>query len=266
MLLENIPKTNILYQLNKLNLLSIEECNFVASKVENMSYLYKKRIPDKPFYTLGAVSYSDAAENLLEYYEISKNINPILEENFGWLYKRLKNTLENYLSAPITYNSKFALPGFHIYMSDPYFEQNIPNIHLDTPYLLLDWDNIESIDYQHPISFTLPISIPKNGAGIWVWNADSDEIKNLPISMNDRVKREKMYITHILEPEGIKQQEKCILDRQKFFYSHELGKITLQNNHIFHQMAPGYNLQPDDIRITLQGHGLFCDGTWNLYW
>ncbi|MEM7552725.1 MAG: hypothetical protein AAF378_01265 [Cyanobacteria bacterium P01_A01_bin.84] len=231
-----------------------------------MSYLYQQRISNKPFYTLGAASYLDAAENLLEYYQISQKINPILTENFDWLYKRLANTLETYLAAPVTYNSKFAQPGFHIFLSDKFFEQDIANLHLDTQYLLLDWDNIESIDYQHPISFTLPISLPKYGAGILVWDTKSDDITNLPIAINDRVKEEKNYITHINKPEIIKQMKKCIFGCKKFFYGHELGKITLQNNHMFHKIAPACNLQSDDKRITLQGHGLFCNGTWHLYW
>lgn len=265
-LLKTLPKTNTSYQLNKLNILSREECNFVASTVEQMSHLYLQRIPNKPFYTLGAASYLDAAENLSEYYRISEKINPILQENFDWLYKRLVNILETYLAAPVTYNSKFALPGFHIFMSDPLFEEDVATLHLDTQYLLLDWDNIKSIDYRHPISFTLPISLPKYGAGILVWDTEYDEISNLPFAMNDRFKEEKKYITHISKPEITQQMKKCISGCQKFFYSHELGKITLQNNHMFHKIAPAHNLQPDDKRITLQGHGLFCNGTWHLYW
>jgi hypothetical protein len=32
-----------------------------------------------------------------------------------------------------------------------------------------------------------------------------------------------------------------------------------------HQIAPAFNCEPRDRRITLQGHGVRCDGVWRLY-
>lgn len=263
-MLNNLPEINTL---NRLDFISTEECNVVASRVEKMSHLYQQRIPNKPFYTLGAASYLDAAESISKYYQISQRINPILKENFGWLYQRLVNTLEAYLEAPVTYNYQAALPGFHIFLSDKLFEQDLADIHLDIQYLLLDWDNIKSINYQNPISFTLAIALPKYGAGISVWDIEANNIANLPLAVSDRIKGENNYITHINQPEITKQMEKWIFGcKNKFFYGHELGKITLQEKHMFHKIAPARNLQPDDKRITFQGHGLFCNGTWQLYW
>ncbi len=36
--------------------------------------------------------------------------------------------------------------------------------------------------------------------------------------------------------------------------------------HLLHQAAPGKDVQPDDERITLQGHAIQIGGFWNLSW
>ena len=42
--------------------------------------------------------------------------------------------------------------------------------------------------------------------------------------------------------------------------------MALHAGHLLHQIAPGTALQPQDERITLQGHGVYVDGAWRLYW
>jgi hypothetical protein len=42
--------------------------------------------------------------------------------------------------------------------------------------------------------------------------------------------------------------------------------MMLHSGHILHQIAPVAETDPEDERITLQGHGLYCAGTWFLYW
>jgi hypothetical protein len=45
-----------------------------------------------------------------------------------------------------------------------------------------------------------------------------------------------------------------------------VGGMALHSGFNYHQVAPMQNAQPDDVRITFQGHGLFCQGSWQLYW
>jgi hypothetical protein len=33
-----------------------------------------------------------------------------------------------------------------------------------------------------------------------------------------------------------------------------------------HQAVIGKDLKPSEHRITLQGHGLFTQGSWQIYW
>jgi len=34
---------------------------------------------------------------------------------------------------------------------------------------------------------------------------------------------------------------------------------------LVHQIAPAYNADFNDRRLSLQGHGVKCDGVWQLY-
>lgn len=54
--------------------------------------------------------------------------------------------------------------------------------------------------------------------------------------------------------------------RTKTFHNYKVGEIILHSGYTLHQIAPTTYIYPDDERITLQGHGLFCDGQWLLYW
>ena len=44
-----------------------------------------------------------------------------------------------------------------------------------------------------------------------------------------------------------------------------IGKLMYHTGHVLHQIIPGYKLQDGDRRMTLQGHGIKCDGIWRLY-
>lgn len=204
-----------------------------------------KRDPWVPFYTLGAASYLDAVGNSRPtYYSKAKHDNPILWEHFKWLYERLSDKLARTLGEPIAYPPMLALPGFHIYLWCLVFERPVFSIHRDLQYTLLDWKSSTGIDFTRPISFTLAIKLPKSGGGLYIWNLDHEEIRGLPRPEIDRL----------------------IGSRKKTFHPYKAGKLILHSGHQVHQVAPMQNAQPDDERITLQGHGLLCQGTWQLYW
>jgi hypothetical protein len=246
-----------------IELLTQQECQEVSTVVEDLKDLWIQRHPVVPFYTLGASNYFDIAYNpQLPYYIMAKEYNPILMESLGWLYERLAATLAQQLKAPVGYRETLALPGFHIFLSDKAFEQPkalthqewfrhrydpefMGNpIHCDTPHLVVNWGTKEGIDFTNPISFTLSIALPKSGAGMYVWDLRLDETI------------------------GLSQKELLNLlnSRNKRLYSYKVGSMALHSGLNYHQVAPMQNAQPDDVRITLQGHGLFCQGSWKLYW
>lgn len=145
--------------------------------------------------------------------------------------------------APARYTEPLALPGFHIDLLDKAFEQAIAPIHFDLQYRLHDWRATDA-DLDHPISFTLAISLPQHGGGLNTWD----------ISLAERRKRANET------PQELAQSCKLV------FHAYERGQMALHAGHLLHQIAPGTALQPQDERITLQGHGVYVDGAWRLYW
>ncbi|MEP0919091.1 hypothetical protein NC981_19860 [Leptolyngbya sp. DQ-M1] len=247
-----------------INILAASDCARVRETIAALRPHWIQRHPIAPFYTLGASNYYDIANNLERPYpHIAAQANPVLRNHLGWLYDQLAETLSQMLQAPVCYPEGFALPGFHIFESFPGFEQPqsllhdewfqqrynpgviATPIHCDTPHLLFNWGaSYNDIDFNHPISFTLAIALPQNGAGMYVWDL------------------------HRSETLGLSQEKvRNLLDtRDKQLYRYQIGDAAVHSGYYYHQVAPFWQAQPDDVRITLQGHGLKCRGIWQLYW
>lgn len=150
-------------KISSLSLLTLSECREIGSLVYALKECWLKRNSSIPFYTLGAASYIDAAKNQQDYYRKAQQYNRILRDRLEWLYKRLAETLAQFLKAPTSYKHSLALPGFHVYLACKLFEQLIASIHRDLQYKLVNWESPEQTDLTKPISFTLAISLPKFG-------------------------------------------------------------------------------------------------------
>ncbi len=220
------------------------ECQEIRSAIYALKADWLRRNPYLPFYTLGAASYIDAAQNVQTYSELAQRYNPILRDRFQWLYEKVALLLSEWLQAPVEYPSQLALPGFHIYLSCKAFEQPIASIHCDSQYQLLPWPDPQSADFTRPLSFTLAIALPKFGGGLNLWD----------LSYQDIV--------------GLNQAEfqQLVRTQPQEYYPYQQGHLVLHSGHQLHQAAPAQNIQPDDERITLQGHSFFSQGKWQLYW
>lgn len=231
--------------INDLDLLTVAECLDIRSSIYKLQDAWIQRHPSLPFYTLGIASYLDASQNNQEdYYDRSRQSNPLLQKHFGWLYDRLANALSKQLQAAVSYAENLALPGFHIFQADRQFEQPIAAIHTDVNHQLFTWHSDEPIDFDRSLSFTLAIALPKLGGGLNIWDLSHNEIVERPPT----------------EVKGL------IESRSKSFHPYKIGSLVLHSGNIVHQIAAGKNLQVDDERITLQGHSLYCQGSWQLYW
>ena len=60
--------------------------------------------------------------------------------------------------------------------------------------------------------------------------------------------------------------EEIAQSRTRTFHPYTPGVLMLHSGHTLHQIAAVDQAYPDDERITLQGHGLYCDGAWTIYW
>jgi hypothetical protein len=218
------------------------ECNEIHRIIYELRHLWIRRNRIAPFFTLGAASYLDGFI-LHNYLKQSQQMNPILFEQLKWMYKRLLEALEETLRSSVSLTERFALPGFHIFLSDSVFEETFASLHFDLQYDFL-FKNQEKTDFSHPISFTLPISLPANGASLQMWDLHYEEAKH---------KDARLF------PSIAATREKTVIDYKK-------GMMLVHSGHQLHQMAAMKDLQPADERITLQGHAILCDGTWQVYW
>ena len=101
------------------------------------------------------------------------------------------------------------------------------------------------VDLENTLSFTIPINLPTHGGGLYTWEDEVDP-KLFNYTTND---------TKLSE-----------LESPSVSNLYNKGEMVYFIGHLLHQMMPGRDLQPTDRRITVQGHGIKCDGVWRLYW
>lgn len=226
--------------ISNIPLLSDAECGQVRDTLMALRGRWLGRHPAMPFYTLGAASYIDALGDAPAYASLAREHNPLLRQHFAGLYERVLAVLAQALGEPVQYAHRLGLPGFHIFLSAKAFEQAIGSIHFDLQYLLHDWQG-DVVDLANPISFTLAIALPRHGGGLNTWEVSyADQADQTP----DELARGRTPVLH----------------------TYLRGHLALHSGHLMHQLAPGIDLQPDDERITLQGHGVRVAGVWQLYW
>lgn len=196
-----------------------------------------------PFYTLGAASYMDAiGATAWRYKAWTPDQNKVLRENFAPLYDRVLRAIEQWTGERAQYAADLALPGFHIYLSSPLFEKPIASIHFDSQFNLHQWPT--DADLENPISFTLSVALPKTGGGLITWDLPKSEVAGKTINQVAAMTR-----AHASE-----------------FHPYAVGHIAAHSGNLLHRAAPSRELSADDMRITLQGHGVRVNGTWQLYW
>jgi hypothetical protein len=238
--------------LTSLPLLDQEECDFVRRRVLELRDTWIPRGgPELPFYTLGAASYIDTTivQGSNEPY-VSKLVetNPLIRENFGWLLAKVMRALSIHLQAVVKVADELALPGFHIFegYAVPMGETSI---HFDLQYLNLPGPLPAKGDRSSPISFTLPIHLPQGGAGLNTWPCTYDDV-----------------MEHWRSATEIKPLHQMAAERERTFHPYTPGIMALHSGLLMHQIAPIAKVVPEDQRITLQGHGMFVDDAWTIYW
>lgn len=225
-------------------LLGADECRETLAGVMSLRSRWIQRHHEAPFYSLGAVSYLDAEggpEARARYEAIAARENPVLDAAFGPLIRRVADAVAERLGEPVEPTTRQALPGFHVFLSHPGFEQQVAPIHTDKQYELLDWEGAVP---EGVFSVTLPIAVPEHGAWMNVWGVHS---RDWPLVLAD----------------GWQQQ---LMQSPKHHVRYTPGEIVFHTGQYVHRIAPSRTLGPDDVRITLQAHGVLLNGVWQLYW
>lgn len=228
-------------------LLDQADCARAKERVEACREAWIRRDPHAPFFMLGAAAYADVqyAPNPMKYHYLIRHLNPLLKENFGWLYQRLEDVLRGVLDGPIVWPRRVALPGFHIMLADRAFEQPVCAVHVDIQYKHLPWPETDRIDFDHPLSFTLPIALPSSKAGLMIWPK---------IRFEDFVHADS------------ETAERLLRENESALHEYRVGQLVLHNGHSVHQIAPNKINGPEDVRVTMQGHALRSAHGWMIYW
>lgn len=229
--------------LTNIAVLSDAECDRVRDTVLALRAQWASRHVELPMYTLGVASYIDAIGEQPQYATLARASNPLFWQHFGWLYERVAAVLSRVLGEPVGYAETLSLPGFHVFLSAKAFEQAIGVIHFDLQYLQHDWRG-QAADLDQPLSFTLAITLPRRGGGLNTWNVSHAEWIAQPGDT----------------PADLARRHTA------GYHAYQRGHLALHSGHLMHQIAPAIDMQPDDERITLQGHGIRVDGVWRLYW
>ena len=220
-----------------------ERCAEWSQRVLALREHWHQRHWCAPFFTLGAAAYLDGPEPGL-YEDRRKNGNPLLRKHFDDLLEVVRERLEQALSAPCAFAERFALPGFHIYLGSPVFADS-GRIHWDNQFRHLDWSPWQEVDREHPLSFTIALRLPRCGGGLKSWQVPGSACAGRPAA----------EIRALLAAAPSTTQ------------TYALGGGMLHDGLDIHQaVLMDEDADSEDARITLQGHGMRCDGTWILYW
>jgi hypothetical protein len=238
-------------------LLGEEACARVGEDLLDVEPFWLPRHPRLPFHTLGATNYYDITANPARPYErLARQYNPLLLGCFRPLYRSLCACLGERLGARVTFAEGAALPGFHIFAADPAFapsgDHDVTHaqwfarrdlgghpgnpIHVDRAHRALGFEG-------ETLSFTLPIRLPGQGAGLRIW----------PLQESDR---------RGLDEPGLQALLAATPHRD---HAYAPGELLVHCGDWYHQ-ARGLPVSPGDYRITLQGHGVRRDDGWHLFW
>lgn len=228
-------------------LLDGSECERVARQVMALREHWRMPALGLPFYTLGAASYLDSGEGAkrARYYEKAASLNPILEREFKWLYDRLLKALGERLGAPVAFEPRAGRPGFNIYLAHELFKRPLARRHFDLQYQNLDWNEDAGIDFTRPLSYTLPLQLPRAGAGLATWDIAKADYDRMDEAQRARLDKE-------CPPRHV---EYCA------------GEFICHSGLLLHQVAPARpEMYENDIRLTLQGHALPGRNGYLTYW
>jgi hypothetical protein len=247
-----------------IDVLNTDEVTQAIIDVEQLYEHWVKRY-DADAYTLGATLYEDIKPlgGIYNYMEIVKDSNPILIKQFKWLYDIVISKLSEEIG-PAQLDGKLGYPGFHIFGHPPnklnsditlqVMQTPIAAIHYDRQYndLLPYWNScfLQNYDLSMPISFTLALELPKNGGGLSTWGTNKYEIDD-------------EYSTYVKSLDYSNHEQGHLGPPNIVPYS--LGKMFYFIGDMLHQIAPAYNMSYNDRRITMQGHGIKCNGIWRIY-
>jgi hypothetical protein len=229
----------------RIPLLNEAECqrNWQAAKALRKYWTHRHAF--LPSYSVGAAAYLDVpAEGVHTYLMRAIRMNKFLRRDFGPLAESVRAAIEDHVGATTVISPRFAVPGFHIFETHPRLDELKPRVHFDLQGLRLDFKSEDAEDPEKRLSFTIAVSLPKGGAGLNTWDFQHSEYMQMtPAEVED-------YFATL----------------QATYHSYNLGELVIHTGSKLHAIAANLEMDPDDARVTYQGHAQFTQGQWQLYW
>lgn len=216
---------------------------------------------------LGAASYIHK-NNIELYQQIKSSLNPILHKNFYNIFDRIRSYLELKFKKEFIFDLNLSYPGFHIFypINEECFMPNT-SLHIDTPYELHEeylLENYKGINFDFPITFTLCLSLPKIGGGLYYWDMDKWETKTLEETEEFYNPIYKKYDDLFINKKPTIEEYKSTLNPKVLEY--QSGFINIFQGNLLHQIEPfRIGTQNSESRITLQGHAIESEDKWIIY-
>ncbi len=277
--------------IGSLEILNDEQADVVVKLVEKLEKVWIRReVEPIDFFTIGACTYMDGVADIERYHEHRKIMNPLLISHFNWLYDVVIDKFSQMLG-PMRVVEELGHPGFHVFGHKPdqtshpicveAFQKPSASLHFDHQYEehMNYWNTFDEVNFKEVLSFTLPVELPQTGGGLWLWNwttlhegalanfnfQDSHgEAIDFKTYMDDVDPRcDKDFWQNKTSPTLC--EDDPIYDDKPIVLPYKVGRAAYHIGSIWHQIMPGYKLSDTDRRITLQGHGIKCDGIWRLY-
>ena len=227
-------------------LLSKSACHDLTKKLLASQSYWIARGSRADFCTLGRATYMDLAGQrpvLPAYLEEVDVQNRILQTTFGPLLESLGTFLSSWTGRQVCFLPWLPLPGFHMWLGSGIPETRGGSVHFD-----LQFEALVRLQLLEPpdstLSFTLPIAMPRTGAGLRIWNIHRSSAAELDSRSLNRT-------AAYMEPYEVRYQ---------------LGHITVHSGLWLHQIAPATKVEKNDLRFMLQGHAVLNRGRWIAYW
>lgn len=239
---------DIFYGGPRVPVLSYAQCEAVVEALMTRSQHWTGRqaLEDQVhlFHTLGAATYLDPPSR---YGARAQQANPVLQAGFSELYDCVVTAIADTTGYPATLSERLGLPGFHIFRGDPRVPPGLMyggTVHMDKPHERHAFP--ETI--RETLSLTLPLRIPASGAGMYFWPEVPNTILSGPKA-----------------PHDMSDGQRAWFDAHKQYVGYTPGDMVLHDGLTVHQLANPGPTRADEWRISLQGHGVLCNGTWELF-
>jgi hypothetical protein len=234
--------------------LSLTACASLLTILDRHPQLALDRNPKLPgtFVTYGRATYLDVclprAEPERDYYGLVAATNRGLVAMFGPLYDELRLFVERLLAEPVGYEPDLlALPGVHIFRGAGIRSAAEAGAHFDVQYQKLRLPAPPDPELP-PLSITVPLRMPAHGTGIQVYD----------VTYSDYERAYRMG--------RISSLDELVRRKSSAYYPYAVGRLVLHRGLVVHCISSPGPVAPDDERITLQCHGIRCQGKWVLYW